>query len=301
MTGAMDLVKSHLLPDGMSLRYRLWEPAHARGLVVLLHGLASNQTRWSEFVEHTALKQNWKLLRPDLRGHGESFSRSSLSMEAWVADLAELLDAERADTAVLIGHSLGAHVALRFTARYPARVRGLVLIDPAFPEALRGSLRAFRRLAPLVRVLVSIIRLLNTLGFRRRHIPLRDLRQLDETVRAELLEHGRSEDFVRRYSSVYADLKYFPTAHYLKEAIEMTRKLPAPGALGIPVLVLLSKGLTYTDPDRTRALLDGAERVDVETIEAYHWPLTENPEQVRATIERWFARRFGAPQQTTSV
>ena len=70
--------------------------------------MASNMTRWSEFIEQTALKENWDILCPDLRGHGRSFARAGLDMESWCQDLMALLDAEGCDRAVLIGHSLGA-------------------------------------------------------------------------------------------------------------------------------------------------------------------------------------------------
>jgi pimeloyl-ACP methyl ester carboxylesterase len=61
-------------PDGAVLAYRVAPPAAgARGAVlVLLHGLASNLSRWSEFVEHSALRGQHALIRLDLRGHGGS-------------------------------------------------------------------------------------------------------------------------------------------------------------------------------------------------------------------------------------
>lgn len=302
MTAArfVEVARDQRAPDGALLSYRLWRTPHPRGLVVLLHGLASNLTRWSEFVEHTGLKDEWNLLRPDLRGHGGSFTRDRLSMERWSEDLRTLLDAERCPRALLIGHSLGAHVALHFAARHRDRALGLALIDPAFPPALRGRMRALRAFAPLLRGAAAVLRLLNRIGLKRRTLPARDLRALDERMRRELLAHGRSEDFVRRYSSVRADLKYFPPAHYLTELAEMLRPLPRLDHLGLPVLVLLSKGLTYTDPERTKRLLAGAPLVETETVDAFHWPLTENPVAVRAAIEGWVARRFPPGGQSTT-
>lgn len=296
----MEISKAKQMPDGAVLRYRLWPAPHPRGLVVLLHGLASNLTRWSEFVEHTRLKDHWDLLRPDLRGHGGSFLRDRLTMEVWSEDLLALLDAERRERAVLIGHSLGAHVALHFAARHRDRVRGLALIDPAFPPALRGRMRWLRPLAPALRGAAGFLRLLNRLGLRRRTLPQRDLRELDERVRADLLAHGRTEDFVRRYSSIRADLKYFPPAHYLNELAEMLRPLPVLADFGVPVLVLLSKGLTYTDPARARQLLADAPLVEAVTVDAFHWPLTESPVAVRAEIEAWVERRFDEDRQSTT-
>jgi pimeloyl-ACP methyl ester carboxylesterase len=53
-------------------------------------------SRWSEFVEHTSLKQTWDLLRPDLRGHGESFPRGRLSLTLIASRVCRSQQPERA-------------------------------------------------------------------------------------------------------------------------------------------------------------------------------------------------------------
>lgn len=288
----METVKTHVMSDGTPVRYALARAERPHGAIVLLHGMASNLTRWSEFLEHTRLTRTWDILRLDLRGHGDSMVRGRIGMEIWSDDLVELLDAERYSRAVFVGHSLGAHLALHFAARFPARVRGLVLIDPIFPRALRGYRRWLRRGRRLFAIAAAAVRRLNALGLRRRTLPSRDLRALDQRVRAELLAHGNSREFVRRYSSPLADLKYFPLSHYLQELNEMLRPLPPPTTRSLPILVLLSRGLTYADPAATERLLDQAGSVERVTIDAHHWPLTERPLEVQSAIEAWFERRF---------
>jgi len=287
----MEMIRTLPTADGAMLGYRLFRGTAApRRLIVLLHGVASNMSRWSEFVEHTSLKQTWDLLRPDLRGHGESFSRGRLGLEIWCRDLRDILDAEGYDQALLIGHSLGAQVAVQFAACYPARVRGLVLIDPIFHQALRGGMRVLSWLRPAVSQLVALIRLLNRLGLRRRHIPVRDLRKLDEKTRQDLLAAGKQKEMIELYSSPWEDLKFFPTASFLQELIEITRPLPALAEIKVPILALLSSGITYTDPGITQKTLAGNARAQTVTVDAYHWPLTEKPQQVREAIEKWCER-----------
>jgi pimeloyl-ACP methyl ester carboxylesterase len=284
----MDETRRLPLPDGVTLGYRLWRapdnPGHRA--LVLLHGLASNHTRWSEFTEQTTLKQNWDILRPDLRGHGESLTRRPINLEIWCDDLARLLDAEGVHQAVLAGHSLGAQVALCFAARHPGRVAGLALIDPVYRPALRSWLGLARLFAPLLRVAATLLRGLNRLGLRRRQIPLRDLRALDEITRAALAKSGATSDIVRRYTAPLADLKHFPTAHYLQELVEVTRALP-PAGIRTPVLVLLSKGVTFTDPAIMRAWIAQFPAAEMQTIDAWHWPLTERPVEVREAVEKF--------------
>ncbi len=287
----MDALRTLRSADGTRLGYRLWrEGSKPRRAIVLLHGMASNMTRWSEFVEHTTLKQNWDILRPDLRGHGESFTRGRIGLEAWSRDLQTLLDVERYEKAVVIGHSLGAQVAVHFAAQQPDRVRGLVLIDPVFHQALRGTMRAADSLRPMLEGIVSLILFLNRLGLRRHRIPGRDLRKMDEATRAKLLQAGKQKEMIELYSSPWEDLKFFPLGSYLQELLEIIRPLPPLSRIDAPILALLSTGITYTDPQTTRAMLAENPRTGIVTIEAYHWPLTENPLQVRHAIEAWCER-----------
>lgn len=273
---------------GAVIEYRLRRAAGSpRGIVVMLHGLASNMTRWTELVEKTTLKEAWDMLRLDLRGHGEAPWRGRLDMETWCRDLAALLDAEGYDRAVFIGHSLGAQIAVHFGCWYPGRTAGLVLIDPILGDALLGHLRVAGRFVFLLKAAAVVILLLNRLGIHRRRIPMRDLRALDEQMRAELLAEGRIDEMVERYSSIKPDLKHFPVANFLQEIVQMVRPLPDPSTIEAPVLVVLSSGATYTDPEATRRGIERFPNAETVFIDAYHWPLTEKPDEIREAIERW--------------
>jgi pimeloyl-ACP methyl ester carboxylesterase len=284
--------ETEIMRDGAKIAYRLWRAAHNpdRRLVVLLHGMASNLTRWSEFVEHTTLKERFDILRIDLRGHGDSFYRGPIGMRYWCDDLRAVLAVRGYTKAVLAGHSLGAQVAANFAARFPEQTASVVLIDPIFNQTLRGQSLWLRRLKPLLWLLIKLVRLLNFLGLRRSVIPNRDLRALDEHTRATLLQNGRQEEMIARYSSPWADIKNFATANYLQEFLEVTDPLPALDQIGKPFLILLSKGVTFTDPEVAHKLLASWPNVAVEHLDAYHWPLTEKPVQVRQEIEKWCER-----------
>lgn len=291
MAEPQEVARDLIMPDGVSIHYRLTRAGPPRAtVVVLLHGLSSNLTRWSEFLERTTLKRDHDILRLDLRGHGRSLTRKRIGMRVWCEDLARLLDHEGYARAVLVGHSLGAQVAINFAHRYPPRVAGLALIDPVFAEALRGTMRWLARLAWLLRALVAVFRLAYALGIYRRHIPQRDLRELDERTRAALAAAGRPEDIVSHYTSPRADIRYFPIAHYLQELIETTRPLPALASIHAPMLFILSKGETFGDPAIARAAIARAPHAQTVIIDCYHWPLTEKPDDVRRAIEDWCAR-----------
>jgi esterase len=286
----MEEKRSLITKDGVRVAYRLWHTGRVRHpLIILLHGLASNMTRWSEFLEYTLLKSDWDIIRLDLRGHGESLHRGNLGIQIWCQDLLQLLETEGYPEVVLIGHSLGAQLALHFAYRYPEKTAGVVLIDPVLGEASHGPTLWARRLYPVVWLFVRLLRTLNRVGLHRRYIPARDLRQLDEQTRATLLNAGKQQEMIRRYSSPWPDLQHFPTANFIEEILVMVEPLPPLSRITAPVLVVLSKGVTYTDPETSRRLIANFRNASTVVIDAYHWPLTERPDEVRQAIERWCA------------
>jgi pimeloyl-ACP methyl ester carboxylesterase len=260
--------------------------------LLLIHGLASNRTRWSEFVGHTRLGADWLVLNPDLRGHGQGARPQRATLDDWCADLVALLDGHGARGAVVVGHSLGAQVALHLAGSAPARVLGLVLIDPVFRSALHPSWARVARLGPLFDAAARAVHALNRIGLHRRGLVPDDLERLDAMAREALVTPEREAEFVRRYSSTRADLHQMHTAQYLQDVVEMFRGTPPLAAIRVPVLTLLSTGATFADPQRMRAALEELPDGEVATIECHHWPLTERPAEVRARIEDWVARRF---------
>jgi pimeloyl-ACP methyl ester carboxylesterase len=134
-----------------------------------------------------------------------------------------------------------------------------------------------------------LVRGLNAIGLRRRHLPALDLRALDELARASLGSQEAEAEFIRRYSSTRADLRTFRTAHYLQELVEMFRPAADPGSLALPVLLLLSTGATFADLPAMQRIASRFPRGEVRLIDCHHWPLTERPDEVRHIIESWCA------------
>jgi pimeloyl-ACP methyl ester carboxylesterase len=137
------------------------------------------------------------------------------------------------------------------------------------------------------------VRGLNRLGLSRRTLVPLDLRQLDAMAREALRSKEAEEEFVRQYSSTWADLKHIHFAVYLQDLIELFRPVPPLESIGCPVLLLLSAGATFADPERTAQVIACFPRARTVTIDCHHWPLTERPDEVRGAIEAWCAQEFG--------
>ena len=281
----MEIVRRLRTADGAALGYRLWRGGPSRSVLVLLHGLASNLTRWSEFVAATSLRGSWNLLRIDLRGNGRSLHRGRLDVARWCADLAAVLEAEAYPRAVLAGHCLGANVAIEFASRYRTRAAGLVLIEPMLPEALRGSLRRVGRLRPLLRLVVPLLLAMNALGLHRRHLPPLDLEALDRETRAALAAERSAAALVERYASPWLDLRTTPTVTWLQSLMAVSDPLPDLATIAVPVLALLSTGTAFTDPTVTERRLAALSHGRIVRLDAQHWIPTECPDAMRRAIE----------------
>lgn len=97
--------------------------------ILALHGLTGHGQRWETlFAGHLA---EYPTLAPDLLGHGRSSWAAPWTIEANVAALAALLDAEADAPVWVVAHSFGGAVALTLAASRPDLVAGLILLDPA--------------------------------------------------------------------------------------------------------------------------------------------------------------------------
>lgn len=286
----MDRARTLVTPDGVRLAYRLWRPGPPRRTIVLVHGLASNHTRWTEFVATTRLRESWDLLRPDLRGFGASLDRGRTGLDEWCRDLEAILAAEGAAPAVLVGHCLGANVMLHFAARVPSATRGLVLIEPMFHQALTGALRLAARLRFAAAALAALVRTLNRLGAYRRRLATLDLAELDREARAAMAAAGPAAFPEERFGSALEDVKTTPTAAYLAGLHAVTSPLPDLRTIQVPVLALLSRGGRFGDPALTARLLTALPRGEMRMLEARHWIPTESPTEMRRAIEEWCDR-----------
>ncbi|MBS0926809.1 alpha/beta fold hydrolase, partial [Klebsiella michiganensis] len=97
--------------------------------LTLLHGISSGAASWHKQM---ALP-GYRVLAWDMPGYGESPMLATARADAgdYADALARMLDRAGVQKTVLVGHSLGALVAAAFAARYPQRVRYLVLADVA--------------------------------------------------------------------------------------------------------------------------------------------------------------------------
>lgn len=97
--------------------------------MILLHGTTDNAHVWDYIL--AAVSTSFRVIALDQRGHGESdWPRPpAYKCEDYVSDLSELVKALELDGLVLMGHSMGALHAARYTSLNPDKVAGLIYMD----------------------------------------------------------------------------------------------------------------------------------------------------------------------------
>jgi len=112
----------------LRLHYVDWGNQGAPPLV-LLHGGRDHCRNWDWVA--AALRHDWHVLAPDLRGHGDSqwSPDGNYAIAGFVYDLAQLVHQQELAPVTIVAHSLGGMIALRYAGIYPDLVRKLIAIE----------------------------------------------------------------------------------------------------------------------------------------------------------------------------
>ena len=240
--------------------------------VVLLHGFPLSRVMWAE--QTGSIGATYRVIAPDLRGHGESPAPEGVyTIDEMADDVVETLDSLHIrEPIVLGGLSLGGYVALSLVTRFPQRVRALMLMDTqagadsteaaAGREATAKSVIAAGGAAPIVDVMIG--RLFSA-GFREerpeRVEPLRAVmerttaRGIAGTLRGMAVRPDRRGDLAR---------------------------------INVPTLVLVGEEDVITPPAVAKSLAEAITGASLEVVpSAGHMAPYENPSVANAAILRF--------------
>ena len=148
MTHSISLLKeakkAHLLDTDISY----FDIGSGADTVVLVHGLAGNKLLWKDSLRAFA-EAGFRVIAVDLPGHGQSshLIPSNYSLEIYVEFLNSLIQNLDIKKVNLIGHSMGAQIAVHLAVKHPKQVSNLILCSPAGFEVFNTvqslSLRTF--------------------------------------------------------------------------------------------------------------------------------------------------------------
>ena len=131
--------------DGHTVHGATGGRMHERGrpLALLVHGAGLDHTVWASQSRWLAF-HGWNVLALDLPAHGCSCGPPLANIQAMAKWLASVIAASDTPKAAVIGHSMGALIALETASRFPERVASLVLIGaaaamPVHPDLLEAA------------------------------------------------------------------------------------------------------------------------------------------------------------------
>lgn len=251
--------------DDLSLHVQL-EGAPGAEPLLMLHSLGTDNRIWDGPAE--ILRQSFRLIRPDLRGHGlTTVTPGPYSIDGLARDMLALLDALGLPAVHIAGVSIGGMVAQAMAALAPGRVRRLLLVDTALaipPANLwrdRAATVRAQGMAPLVETVVA--------------------RWVTPGALQSAAAHGLRTMLRRTDPEGYAGAA---------EAIAGAELTDAARRLRQPTLVLVGDGDAATPLSSAEMLCDAIPDARLEVIaDAAHIPTVERPEAVAAAALRFLA------------
>jgi pimeloyl-ACP methyl ester carboxylesterase len=127
--------------DGVKIHYR-WDGKGEP--VLLIHGVGNALDSWDPVVEDMA--PHFRILRLDLRGHGDSDRVPVKGMHEFVGDVEALLDHVGLPETNLVGFSLGGLISQAFVLAHPERVRKLAILGAVAGRTAEEKVKVAERL-----------------------------------------------------------------------------------------------------------------------------------------------------------
>jgi pimeloyl-ACP methyl ester carboxylesterase len=276
--------------NGTALYYRDIGPADAP-TVVLLHGFPETGDAFAPVV--ATLGKHYRLIVPDLRGAGASqVAETGYDKRVVAADVRALLDRLGIARAHVIGHDLGARVAVAFAVQYPARLLSVGVAE-AFIEGLAGTAE-FKRFA------AGNPRLQHFARFAR----------VDESVAQY---RGKEEELVLSFMNSRAKTRTFAAADVMRYVASLRRDGALRAAFlgyeafdrdaafleqadfstlaGLPALAMVCRSPAGNGLQRQLAAA-GLKRITGTTLERCgHWITEENPDETAPSLLDFLAGR----------
>ena len=237
--------------------------------VVFGHGILFSGWMFAHQVE--ALEDEYRCVTIDWRSQGKSpAARDGHDMDTLTLDLVALLDELGLDTVHYVGLSMGGYVGMRFAARYPDRVRSLVLLDtdagPEDPEV-----------RPKYRMLANIYRLTGPGPIRKQIEPI----MFGPTFR----EHSHGKTVIEQW---LGQLKKNSKAGMRRAVLGITERLPVAdeiGSIRARTLVAVGADDVATVPAKSEAIAEGIDGAKLEIVpDAGHSSTIEQPEAMTRLI-----------------
>lgn len=251
--------------NGVALSYT--EQGTGSPPVVLLHGFPLDARMWEAQLPAIA-SAGRRVIAPDLRGFGRSWSESPFTIESLADDIHALLSAVDAIPMVLAGLSMGGYVALAYAKKYPADLRGLIFLDTKAEADTADGRQGREKMIELVRKEGSkpiadqmMSKMLAKDAADRRPQTAQTLRQMMEACPPKTIEHALAA---------------------MRDRPDRSGEL---ASIKVPTLVIVGESDAITPPSVAEAMVRKIPNAQLVVIDgAGHMSPMEQPEQVNRAL-----------------
>ncbi|MEU8977296.1 alpha/beta fold hydrolase [Streptomyces sp. NPDC048309] len=248
--------------DGATLTYDDEGPRDGDGVpLVFIHGWTANRHRWDHQMAHFALTR--RVIRLDLRGHGESAGSGRRSIEELAGDVLAVLDHLKVDRFVPVGHSMGGMISQTLALGHPERIERMVLVNSISRMAFsrgRGLLMAVSTRVPFKLFVAANIQRAFAPGYPREEI--REYIRASATTPREVV------------MTCYDAMRSFDILDRLGEILVPTLLVHGYHDIQLPVAQMLRMAKAY--PDAVVRIMDAGHELPV-----------EKPAELTSTLD-WF-------------
>lgn len=123
------MIKKETLSNGISIEYL----DQGEGpVMLLLHGLGSTKADWD--LQKEAFSEAFRVIAPDLRGHGNSskpVSKKEYGISQCAEDMKLLLKALNIENCTVVGFSMGGAIAFDMALKYPKLIDKMIIVNSA--------------------------------------------------------------------------------------------------------------------------------------------------------------------------
>jgi pimeloyl-ACP methyl ester carboxylesterase len=266
---ATGLLAADVASDGSRVHYESY--GKGQEAVVFIHGWTCDLTFWRG---QAPVYEKHRALLVDLPGHGQSEKPEVAYTEE---RFARAIDAVMRDAgvtrAVLVGHSMGAPVALTFLRLFPAEAKALVLVDGYVPEAPKDDAERAQqkaRLEPVVR------------SFKEPNYRETQRKMIEGMFSAKTTPELREEIRTKMGAT---------PQHVMASAMEgmLTLEAPKAGECSLPVMAIMRAAQAPPEFEaRLRATFPNLRKYEVWEGSG-HFLMMESPERFNRALEEFLA------------
>lgn len=277
---------------GLELAYRVWGEGNEGGEpVLLLHGLGDCAAVWAAtgaVLGGSPGGDRYRVVAPDLRGHGDSGKPDGgYDWASVVGDLEALLDRLGWDRAHIVGHSWTGKVVALWMRQNPGRFRSAVLVDPFFI----GRIPSWTRVTfPLLYGTLPFLKLMGPFESRDRAVAVaRSLKQFRDWT--PLQQQAAAVNLEQKPDGSWGSKLAVAARNEIFEDTMQTAGLTEP--IAVPTLLLLpEKGLNRTD-FQIAPFRRYLQNLTIRAVPGNHWAFLTDPDPFSAAIATFFAETPG--------